>query len=230
MNIPSLHRQFAKQLINLATRFRKWLENRREDFEAQRDSYEQALNQVGVQSRLRIPFDEKNPQESYNALVETVHQYLVAFLPDLNQRLNQVQQKIRYAQQVQQADLADVRVMAENLLERLATVQGRLSANLLREMSRAEAEILKPLNEIVAGEKAAANAVQEVLGKRSPNEQEGALLRSLHSLANSNEVDLYSLIVSRLEQSDDTFDLGRVMDDLQSLFQKNQIGLRIRLL
>lgn len=230
LDVPSLHRQFARQLTSLTNRFYKWLQNRREDYEQQRDGYERALNQVGLQSRLRIPYDEQNPKESYNALVETIHQYLTAYVSDMQQRLNQMQQKIRYAQQVQQVDLADVGMKVEDLLKQLGTVQGRASVGILRDMAKAEAEILRPLGEIVAGEAAAANSVQQALRKRQPDEREEALLRSLEVLANSNEVDLYSLIVRQLDRSNESFDLDQLMDDLQTLFQKNQIGIRIRLL
>ena len=66
--------------------------------------------------------------------------------------------------------------------------------------------------------------------KRTPSDQEEALLQTLQALANGNEVDLYSLIVHQLEHPDKTFDLDQLMDHLQSLFQKNQVGVRIRLL
>lgn len=230
LDIPSLHRQFADQRKALSTRFNKWLQNRRDDYEQQRADYERALNQVGIQLRLLIPYDEKNPRESYNALVETVQQYLVSFLHDLNRRLNQLQQKLRYAQQVQKANLADVGIKVEGLLDELSSVQNKLSPELLREMHKAKAEVLKPLGEIIAGEVAAADGVQQALRKRSPEAREEALLQSLLVLSNANEVDLYSLIVRQLDHPDEPFDLDQLMSDLQALFQKNQIGVRIRLL
>lgn len=230
LDIPSLHSQFSRKMMSLAGQFHKWLQNRREDFEQQRNGYERALNQVGIQSRLRIPYDEQNPKESYNALVETIHQYLAAYVGDLNRRLNQMQQKIRYAQQVQQADVADVGMQVEGLLKQLTVVQGRMSVGILRDMLKAESEILKPLGAIVAGETAATNGVQQALRKRSPEGREEALLQVLQTMTNANEIDLYSLVVRQLDRSDEAFDLGHLMSDLQALFQKNQIGLRIRLL
>ena len=86
------------------------------------------------------------------------------------------------------------------------------------------------MGEIVGGEAAAAEGVQQALRKRPPEGGEEALLHSLQALANANEVDLYSLIVRELDHPDEPFDLDQLMSDLQVLFQKNQIGLRIRLL
>lgn len=230
LDVPSLHRQFTRQLMSLANRFHKWLQNRREDFEKQRDDYEHVLNQVGIQSRLRIPYDEKNPKESYNALVETVHQGLSNSVTELQRRLNQALQKIRYAEQVQRVDLGDTGSEVEKLLLRLADLQQHLTVDTLRNMSLAENKILTPLREIFTAESEATASVQQVLRKRSPEGREEALLRSLQTLGNTNEVDLYSLIVRQLDHPDEPFDLDQLMDDLQSLFQKNQIGFRIRLL
>lgn len=230
LDLPSLHRQFNRQLMSLADRLNKWLQNRREDFEKQRDDYADALNQMGIPSRLRIPYDEKNPRDSYNALVETVHQGLSNSIAELQRRLGQSLQKIRYVEQVQHVNLDDAGNRVEKLLLRIADLQQQLTIDVLGDMSRAKSEILKPLQEIAAAEDAVADSVQQALRKRGPNEREGALLRSLQALANTNEIDLYSLLVRQLDQSNEQFNLDQLMDDLQSLFQKNQIGLRIRLL
>lgn len=131
---------------------------------------------------------------------------------------------------IQRVDLVNVAAQVDGLLAQLVAVQARLSAELLREMPKAEAEVLKPLGNIVAGEAAAASGVQQTLRKRIPEGREDELMLSLRTLANSNDVDLYSLIVSQLDHPDKPFDLDQLMEDLQSLFQKNQIGLRIRLL
>ncbi len=177
-----------------------------------------------------IPYDEKNPRDSYNALVETVHQGLSNSIAELRRRLGQSLQKIRYVEQVQHVNLDDAGNRVEKLLLRIADLQQQLTIDVLGDMSRAKSEILKPLQEIAAAEDAVADSVQQALRKRGPNEREGALLRSLQALANTNEIDLYSLLVRQLDQSNEQFNLDQLMDDLQSLFQKNQIGLRIRLL
>jgi len=230
LDLPSLHRQFDRQVRGLDDRLNKWLQNRREDFEKRRDDYEHALNQMGIQSRLRIPYDEKNPKDSYNALVETVHQGLSNSITELQRRLGQSLQKIRYVEQVQLVDLGDAGNKVEKLLLQIADLQQQLTIDVLSDMGRAKSEVLKPLHEIAAAEGEVADSVQQALRKRAPDEREGALLRSLQTLANANEIDLYSLLVRQLDQSNEQFNLEQLMDDLQSLFQKNQIGLRIRLL
>lgn len=230
LDVPSLHRQFVRQLMSLANRFNKWLQNRREEFERQRDGYESALNQDGVQARLRIPYDEKNPKESYNALFETVYQGLMNSITELQRRLGQTLQKIRYAEQVQRVNLGDAGGEVEKLLLRLADLQQRLKIDTLRDMDRAEKELLEPLRQIFTAENEVAHSMRQALRKRSPEGREEALLNSLQTLANNGDVDLYSLIVRQLDRPDETFDLDQLMSDLQTLFQKNQIGVRIRLI
>ncbi len=118
----------------------------------------------------------------------------------------------------------------EKLLLQIADLQQQLTIDVLSDMGRAKSEVLKPLHEIATAEGEVADSVQQALRKRAPDEREGALLRSLQTLANTNEIDLYSLLVRQLDQSNEQFNLEQLMDDLQPLFQKNQIGLRIRLL
>jgi hypothetical protein len=52
----------------------------------------------------------------------------------------------------------------------------------------------------------------------------------LQSASGSSDVDLYGVIMHQLDQGDESIDLDQLMKQLISLFQKNQIGIRIRLL
>lgn len=230
LNIPNLHRELARQLEALNQKLTKWLENQREDFDKQRRRYEQVLNEAGVDTRLRIPFDQQNPVESYSALYDTVQQYLAGFLANMERRLNQAIQKIRYAEQVQGADLAQAEQQVGRMAEGVEKLRASLSPELLRDMARAEDELLRPLQEIYETEQAVAIQVQRALEKRPMAEGEAELLRLLQSIAANGEADLYSLIMRQIDQDTEDFDLEELMAWLQGLFQKNQIGIRVRLL
>jgi exonuclease VII small subunit len=230
LNIPSLHRDFAQKLIAEDQKLQKWLENRREDFEQQRQRYESALNQAGRDTHLRIPFDQQNPAESYSALFETVQQVLSSYLTDLQRRLNQVIQKIRYAEQVQGVDLVQAEKQAAAALQQAIRLSDLLSIERLRDMKKAQETLLDPLQETHKQEQALAKDVQHALQKRAPNDQERELLARLQELGTKGEIDLYSLIMRQIDQEDEAVDLDQLLTDLQALFQKNQIGIRIRLL
>jgi len=230
LNLPTLHRDVGQQLADLQQKLEKWLQNRREDYEQQRQRYEDALQQAGVETLLRIPFNQQHPAESYDALVETVQQYLSRYLDDLRHRLNVTLQKMRYATLVQRVDLAGAEKQANETICEVDQLRRRLSPELLRDMARAETQVLHPFQKIFEEEKTVTAQVQRALQKRSPDEAEAELLDLLQAIGATSEVDLYSLIMHQIDQGEDEIDLAKMMQQLQGLFQKNQIGLRIRVL
>lgn len=230
MTIPSLHRSMDQACIKLEASLARWLENRREDFERQRLVYERALEAAGLGIRLRIPFDQQNPEESYLALVETVHQQLIRHFDEVQRRLNQLLQKIRYGTQVQEVDMASAEQQAADLLRDAEQLHTSLTPALLRHIEQAQASLLQPLQTMASRENALAETVQSALQKRPPSEDEAELLAMLQSITINREVDLYSLIMRLLDQSEQPVDFSHLMHELQTLFQKNQIGIRVRLL
>lgn len=230
LNLPTLHRDVGEQLTDLQQQLEEWLKNRREDYEQQRERYEQVLNHASVEIRLRIPFNPQHPAESYDALVETVQQHLSRYLDDLQRRLNATLQTMRYATLVRQVDLTDVERQANETMGEVEQLQQRLSPDLLRDMARAEANVLQPLQQVFEGEKAVTAEVQHALQKRAPDEAEAELLELLQTITPDGEADLYSLIMHQIDQGDAGIELDQLMQQLQSLFQKNQIGIRIRVL
>jgi uncharacterized protein YoxC len=230
LNLPTLHQDVGQQLANRRQQLDEWLQNRREDYEQQRQRYEDALQQTGVEARLRIPFNSQHPAESYDALVETVQQYLSRYLDDLRRRLNATLQKMRYAILVQRVDLAGAEKQAKETICKVDQLRRRISPELLRDMTRAETKVLHPLQEIFEQEKTVTAQVQQALQKRSPDKAEADLLNLLQVVATTGEADLYSLIMRQLDQYEDEIDLSQLMQQLQGLFQKNQIGIRIRVL
>lgn len=230
LTIAGLHRDLQQQLNDLEKQLVSWLENRREDFERQRSRFELAFDEMGITTRLRIPFVEERPEESYSALAETVHQELVRHLGSLRRQLDQVLQKLRYAEKVQQVNLSGVEERTNQVLQRVELVTMKLSVPLLREIERAEVELLQPLQTATKQADLLAKTVQQALQKRDPDTRERQLLHLLQTIAVNDEADLYSLIMQSLDQEDQFIELPELLHNLQGLFQKNQIGIRIRLL
>lgn len=230
LTIASSHHEFQCQLAEAEHTLNSWLENQRDDFERQRSRYETALVQVGLSISLRIPFDQQRPEESYSALADIVYQEISRHLVGLQNKLNQVLQKARYAMQVQQVDLANVEADTDNALQSLAQLRKHLTPALLRDIERAEREILQPMGGFGQRYENLATAVQQALRKQSPSSSEKYLLELLQANSGQGEVDLYGLIMLMLDQEDQPVELVELMGNLRGLFQKNQIGMRIRLL
>lgn len=230
LTIAGLHREFQRQLTEARETLNSWLENQREDFERQRYHYEQTLIQAGLPTRLRIPFDQQRPEESYSALTDTVFQELSRYLTELQNRLYQVLQKTRYAMQVQRVDLASVEMETKTTLKAIEHLQHQLTPALLRDIDRAEQELLQPIGKYSQQQENLATTVQQALQKQTPSAQERQLLELLQANTGRGEVDLYSLIMLMIDREEPPVELSELMGHLKGLFQKNQIGMRIRVL
>ena len=68
LSILSKHTKARQQINGLAQRISEWVENRRSDFEQKCQAYQKALEQAGIRSELRVPFDQEHPAESVDVL------------------------------------------------------------------------------------------------------------------------------------------------------------------
>lgn len=228
--LPTLHRDIGQKLTELNQQLEDWIKNQREDYEQQRQQYEDALNRVGMEVRLRIPFNAQHPAESYDALVETVRGHLSRYFDDLQRHLNALLQKIRYATLVQHVDLSAVEKQARSILTEIEQLQEKLTPDLLRDKVRAESEVLQPLHNISEKAHMMDIETQRAFQKRAPDASEAELLELLQTTIANGEVDLYSLIMYELDQGDNEIELDQLMGQLRALFLKNQVGIRIRVL
>lgn len=230
LTLPTLHRDIQQQLSELGQQLEDWLKNQREDYEKQRQQYEQALAHTGIEARLRIPFNPQHPAESYEALAETVQGHLSNYLSDLQRRLNASLQKMRYAALVQQTDLTAREEHVQDIIREVMQLQEQLTPDLLRDRTHAESKVLRPLSTIFEEAQMVETELQRAFQKQAPDESEAELLKLLETIAMNREVDFYSLIMYQLDQGNDTIKLDQLMERLQALFLKHQISIRIRVL
>lgn len=230
LTIIGLHNEFQRQLTAVDKELASWLENQRENFERQCSNYAKSFSQFESSIRLQIRFNQQEPEESYNALWETVFQELKGYLAKLENGLNQILQKVRYIIQVQKTNLVNAEEETQNALKGIKQLQQRLTDDLLRDLHRIEQEILQPMKIYREQLGNLDGVVQQTLQKQPPSTQEKQLLEFLQSKFGKGEADLYSLIMSLLDHEEQSVELSELMDNLRGLFQKNQIGLRIRVL
>lgn len=230
LTLPSLHRDIGQQLAELRQQLEDWIKNQQQNYEQQRQRYEQALNDVGNEARLRIPFNPNHPAESYDALVETVQGYLSHYFNDLQRHLNANLQRVRYATLVQQVDLTAVEEQVQATIEEVAQLQEQLTPDVLRDKARAESEVLQPLHTIFTKAQMVDTEMQRAFQKREPDESEAELMELLQTITMNGEIDLYSLIMHQLDQETDAIKFDQLVAQIQALFLKNQVGIRIRVL
>lgn len=229
LNVLAAHGEARDQIARLERQIANWLRTRREDFDVVCQLFQNALGQVNVSGEIEIPFDVERPQSSYAALHGTVSRLATAHINALIQRTKSQIQIIRYGKQVQGLPLTQAEEQAESLLIRMAKVIEELTPEAVKNQETFETITIPELADISAQEKALNLLVQAALQPRAPEGAEADLLNLVQAVPNQ-QIDLRELIMRMIDQSSENVKLDSLMKDLESLFQKNQIAIRVSVL
>ena len=180
--------------------------------------------------RLNTNFDSYvSPEENRENLRREAIEHFTAVLAQYEQRYHQLRSEVIYAERVLQVTgtLSSDTVSAS--LEELRELRNRITSQLLSdEASRMElTESITCLRDALAE---MTSTAQTFITKRPPTgKSEGELLHIIQETAVdwTRGAELKEVIL-KLVADDPDFELDEVMRDLQSLFKKNQVILRIQ--
>ncbi|MCO5213639.1 MAG: hypothetical protein M9936_28400 [Caldilinea sp.] len=227
--VMGMYRRTYTLVKRLSDELNQWLDGRRSEFERRCSEYEQILGEVGIKVDLKIPFDSDNPSESYSALTRNLRRSLAQRLFDMRNELRRMRQIIRYAIQVQGLPLQtadettnDVEIQLNDLVTRVENVA-------IDDVSLFRNDVAAPLSRLLGNYGALENGVASAVQRRTPEGSEVRLLELMNSNAAGSQIDLRGLIISMLDQGEEDVDLDRIIYDLRSLFQKNQVSITIGL-
>lgn len=229
LSVLGAHGEAREQITLLDRQIANWLRTRREDFEVACQSFRDALVQAGITGDIEIPFDPERPQSSYAALHGTVSRVATAHIDALMQRTKSQIQIIRYGKQVQGLTLDQAEEQADELLVRMSKVIEELKPESVKNQDAFRNATIPELVDISAQEKALNSLVQTALQPRAPEGAEVDLLNLVLSVPNQ-QTDLRELIMRMIDQGSENVNLDALMKDLESLFQKNQIAIRVSVL
>ena len=115
------------------------------------------------------------------------------------------------------------------LLRRSSATLDQLKPETVKDINTFKNVIILELASISAQERDLNGLVQNALQPRAPQGSEVGLLQLVRSIPNQ-QTDLRELIMRLMDQGSKDVDLNTLMKDLEFLFQKNQIAIRISLL
>ena len=225
LSIFSKHQNAKERIDQLDKRISDWVENRRRDFEQKCQSYQQVLNQAGLQIELKVPFDPEHPNASVDALLNQVYSGLQRYLHALNGTIIQAATTIRYAIKVQKLPLEKVEQQALQALQIAEQLQNELSVEKLNDFENFKERIIQMLIKLSTEEQSLRTEVQRAIQKRQPEGSEVRIMQMLDPSKQTQRFDLRGLIIEMLDNGDDSVDLDDLMKDLISLFKKNQISI-----
>jgi len=230
LSILDMHKDAARSVEDEVQKVSSWLESRREDFERQCQAYREALAEAGIKVALNIPFDQEHPTESYSALSQSVVDLAKEYCGELLQNLRSLQQVVRYGIRVQQMSLSDTEVRVHKALDQVLDIERQLAPETLEGLECFRQGTLARLIELTSATRRLAEEAQQAIQPRPPEGTEVRLMKLLAESSSRQSIDLRGLVTRLLDQGEEEVDLEALMQDLQSLFQKNQISIHISLL
>jgi hypothetical protein len=225
--ILGMHGEAAKQIETHRKRVVTWLESRREDFDRQCQTYQQALADVGIEADLRVPFDQEHPTESYDVLTQSVGRAVSVHLGTLERRLVNLLQVARYGIQVQRLSLEDAESRIHLAIQHVAEASNQITIEVLRDLKEFQVGVLAHMVALDKEECGLTSEVQQAIQPRAPEGTEVRLMELISANTTGPQTDLRELILRLLDHGDAKVDLDALMSDLQSLFQKNQVAVHI---
>jgi len=229
LSFLSSYRMVNKEIEALKKRVTHWLESRREDFDKQCSIYQQLLASANIEVVLRVPFDKERPEESQNALIIRVKEYLEQHFNMLYVTLKNALQVIRYGIQVQGLNLADSELQAHGALRDATIIKEKIRVDIIGDQQLFKDEILKSLISLAETEKKLAEEVQQSVQQRPAKGTELRLMELFQISGTEQEVDLRELIIRLIDQGETSVKLDALIHDIESLFQKNLVDIRIKL-
>jgi uncharacterized protein YfdQ (DUF2303 family) len=130
---------------------------------------------------------------------------------------------------VQGLSLTDAEHQAREALGIAAKVNEEIDVEVISDQQRFKEEVLKPLIELAEVEKKLAEEVQRSVQQRPAEGTESRLMELFLTSGTGQEIDLRELIIRLIDRGEVTVNLGALMRDVESLFQKNLVDIRIKL-
>ena len=225
------HDLFTNAIAELERSIGEWQRKRRENFMAEKRLIEDTLSRLGdEQPRLKTNFDSyASPEENREDLRQEAVEHFQGILGQYEQRYQQLRSEVIYAERVQQitgtltADAVGNALSETQKLKEGITTQTISSERGLEDVAAKVTGLRDALLEMT-------KTVRTFITKRAPeSESEGELLRMVQASAVDpmRGVELREVILSLVAENPD-FELEQVMRDLQSLFLKNQVIVRIQ--
>jgi len=224
------HEIFSKDVAELEQEIGDWQRKRREDFMAEKQGLENALRHVGDERpMLKTNFDPYvSPEEGRENLRQEAVEHFQGILTQYEQQYQQLHSEVIYAERVQQvsgtlsADAVSTSLAKARELKNTVTIQTLSDDTGLERLTESIAGLRDTLVEM-------ATTVQTFITKRPlEGEGENTLLCIIQENAadSTRGVELKHVIL-KLVADNPEFQIEQVMHDLQSLFKKNQVIIRI---
>lgn len=223
------HAKAREQITNLDQRVGAWIENRRDDFDKKCAGYQQSLREAGIHIDLRVPFDPEHPSDSVNVLLEQVKNALEQFIENAVDRLNHALLISRFAIKVQRLPFETAEKKTEEALAIAKKLSSRITVENIRDPEIFQGQLIQPIVNLLAQEQQLYAEIQKAVQQRPPEGTEVRLMQLLAENVAGSYTDLRGLILRLIEAGEQDVDLDRLMKDLKSLFQKNQISIQITL-
>ncbi|NKW96660.1 hypothetical protein [Bacillus toyonensis] len=209
------HEEWLTKLINVRAVIHNKIRRSRDQFNAEKQSYQEFINESSMVYKLRTQFNETEQSQSYEQLRE---EFKEAVENQINKWLNQaehLEQRLAYLTNILDVDVTTVEDEVFSLGSTLFHVKADLQKNF-------RLEGLKPLKTIPTNIHQARTKIEGTVQKGKLDKKEEILLNSMKT----SSISLEELILDYSEETD-SLNLEEVLKLITNLFKKNHINIRI---
>jgi hypothetical protein len=219
------HEDAKLEISKVSASIETWLREQRQAFLKLKEAYETALgSKIQVEQQvLRTNFDAFDPSGSFEKLYQEVFEKVQDRSTAVDRELKQDRNDALYVSRILGNNVDAGMALVNTTLERFQAVRNAISTEAIRDVAQFDAlaarfaEINKALKDIEL-------ALRGVSPKKDPSPDEQAILALLED---PRGLDLRDIIMRFVQASAEEFSLGSLMQYVQSLFQKNQITIRV---
>jgi hypothetical protein len=219
------HEIFANKIESEQKKIDSWLRDRRDIFISNKSFYEKTMKSFGLPKyNLRTTFDAFDPKKSRANLVVEVREKTINFVQTKKNLLGQYKAETLYAKVIINSNVDKL----ENELNKAEAEIKNLFVNINEDFDKDNNKFEELGGSIIKLSECLKNVEKPlymILKKKNVNLEEEKILEILED---QKDVDLSLVITSLLKKDSDNFDLDKFMQELVSLFKKNQIILSLR--
>jgi hypothetical protein len=222
---------YQNEIQALESSIGDWLRQRRESFILEKQMFEGALRHVGDdRPMLKTNFDSYiSPDDNRRNLREEALEHFQEILVRYAQEYQQLYNELNYAEKVQQTSGELSLEEVQTALDKTTELKNKLSTGHLDSKENLK-KITNEIDDLLKTLANLAKAIQSLVTlKPLEGKNEKELLKTIQASVKESAkgADLKEVIINIVSGNPD-FELEQVMEDLVTLFKKNQIMIRIQ--
>ena len=214
------HEMYSTRIKETQEKIEEWLRNRRLKFMESKAFCEEMLKTIGVERfNLHATFDTFDPGASRSSLFNETLEKIQEYVQIIEENNNRNYTEMLYAKQVLGEDVSELKNNIQDAREQLKEIKKSIDDECLRD-KKCFAVLGEKVNGLRDSLQDTEKLLRGIFKKREYSSVEEGILEVLQD---PRGTDLSLVIASQLAKDPENFNMDNLMEQIASLFKKNQI-------